>query len=270
MWVAFPVALVVLAAALLVTVLSGSDEEPVAAAPSAPPSPSVEPLLPPEDPSAKARPFRVVLRWTGVDPTVGDDGYEVRRDGTWIGDVGVGETRFVDDEAIPGRSLTYEIRTQSLDGRYSEPVSIEVSTPLPPVSEARVAGVFDVRGDVTSVYGITGYGDPTFGWRMTPDCDTRACGTRLRDRVNDITIELERKGGTYTASFTDRLGITCGGTPVTSSGTVVLHVKKAKVIGREWRATRLVGTMTHSESAQLGCRSSGATLAVNGRLLQLG
>ena len=133
-----------------------------------------------------------------------------------------------------------------------------------------MAGVFDVRGDVTSVYGITGYGDPTFGWRMTPGL--RHAGVR-----NPAPGPGERhhagaraEGGTYTASFTERLGITCSGTPVTSSGTVVLHVKKAKVVGREWRATRLVGTMTHSESAQLGCRSSGATLAVDGRLLQLG
>ena len=80
---------------------------------------------------------------------------------------------------------------------------------------------------------------------------------------------FKRKGGTYTAPLTGRLFV-CGGTPVTSNGTVELRVKMAKVLGREWRATRLVGTMRHSEAEQLGCRSSGATLALNGRLVQLG
>jgi hypothetical protein len=44
----------------------------------------------------------------------------------------------------------------------------------------------------------------------------------------------------------------------------------AKVLGREWRATRLVGTMRHSEAEQLGCNASGATLALNGKLVRLG
>jgi len=139
---------------------------------------------------------------------------------------------------VCGTRLLYKIRTKSVDGRFSEPVSIRVSTPLPPLAMARVVGVFDVRAHVTSTYGISSYDDPTFGWRLNPSCDTGACGFRLRGAVDDITMVFERKGGSYTASFTGRIGIVCGGTPSTSSGTVDLRVTKAKMIGRHWRATR--------------------------------
>ena len=268
--IAVPVA-VALIVGILVAVLARPDDQSADAAegPTTSSSPSVEPLSPPENPRARAKPFRIALTWSDEDPTDDNDGYEIRRNGTWVGDVEAGVTRFVDEGAIPGGNFTYEIRTQSLDGRYSEPISIEVSTPLPPRSAARVAGIFDVRADVTSSYGISGYEDVTFGWRLTPSCDDRACGFRLSDTVNDITVVSKRKGGTYTAPFTGRLGISCGDAPVTSSGTVELRVKTAKVIGGEWRATRLVGTMSHSETAQLGCRSSGATLSLNAKLVRL-
>lgn len=270
-WVGISLAAIAFVAGALVLLLPSSDDPPGAAgAPSASPSPSVEPLSPPENPEAKAAPFRVTLTWSDDEATFDNDGYEIRRNGTWVGDVDAGVMRFVDTHAIPGRSQTYEIRAQSFDGRYSEPVSIEVSTPLPPLAQARVAGTFDVRTEITSQYGYSDYGHPTFGWRLKPSCDTRACGFRLRDVVNDITMVFKRKGGAYTAPFTGKLNLVCGGTPVTSGGTVELRVRKAKMIGREWRATRLVGTMRHSEGAQLGCRASGATLALSGRLVQFG
>ena len=268
-WIVAPVAAALLAGVVILIAARADDEVAAASAPSASPSP--EPLSPPESPDAKARPFRVTLTWSDDDAAEESDGYEIRRNGAWVGDVEAGVMRFVDETAIPGKKLTYKIRTQSADARYSVPLTIEVSTPLPPLAEARVAGAFDVRTEITSQYGYSDYGpSPTFGWKLTPTCDTRACGFRLRDVVNDITMVFKRKGGTYTAPFTGRLNFVCGGTPVTSSGTVELRVKMAKVLGREWRATRLVGTMRHSEGEQLGCRSSGATLALNGKLVRLG
>ena len=266
-WIVIPVAAALIAGAIIY--FQSPENDPVAAA-SASPSPEAQPPSPPEDPDAKAGPFQVTLTWSDEDATEGNDGYEIRRNGAWLGDVEAGVMRFVDETAIPGRELTYKIRTQSVDGLYSEPLTIEVSTPLPPLAEARVAGAFDVRTEVTSQYGYSDYGHPTFGWKLTPSCDTGACGFRLRDVVNDITMVFKRKGGTYTAPFSGHLNLVCGGTPVTSSGTVELRVKVARVLGREWRATRLVGTMRHSEGEQLGCRASGATLALKGKLVRLG
>ena len=267
-WIVGPVAAALLAGVVILIAAQADDEVAAASAPTGTPSP--EPLSPPESPDAKARPFRVTLTWSDDDAAEESDGYEIRRNGAWVGDAEAGVMRFVDETAIPGKKLTYKIRTQSADGRFSEPLSIVVSTPLPPLAQARVAGTFDVRIQITSQYGYSDYGHPTFGWRVTPLCDTRACGFRLKDPVRDITMVFKRTGGTYTAPFTGRLGLVCGGTPVTSSGTVDLRVKMAKVLGREWRATRLVGTMQHSEGEQLGCRSSGATLALNGKLVRLG
>jgi hypothetical protein len=269
MLVALPVAAIVLVAAV-VFLIANADEEPVRAAPAAPsPSSSATPvpLIAPQDVKARARPFKVTLTWTHPNPYE-NDGFEIRRNGEWIGSVEKGATRFVDDDPVIGKERTYEITATTDDGRLSEPVSIDVTTPLPPLTEARVAGTFDVRGEVISSYHIDDYDHASYGWRFTPSCVTRACGGRLHDEVNDITMVVKRTGGTYTAPFTGRL-LVCNGTPVTSNGTVELHVKKARLIRGEWRAIRLIGTMRHSEAQQLGCNASGATLDLNGKLVRL-
>jgi hypothetical protein len=267
---AFPLVAIVLIAAVVILISNSGDERPAAAAeaPSPSPSPTPDPLIAPQDVKARARPFKVTLTWTHPNPYE-NDGFEIRRNGEWIGSVEKGATRFVDDDPMIGKERTYEITATTDDGRFSEPVPIDVTTPLPPLAEARVAGTFDIRGHVSTSYGINDYDDVSFGWRMKPSCGTRACGFRLRDDLSDITMHVERTGGTYTASFRGRLGLACGDTPVTSSGTIELRVKKARLIRGEWRATRLVGTMRHSEPQQLGCRSSGATLDLNGGLLRL-
>ena len=270
LWIALPLAALVLVAAVVILIIGPGGEPParVRAAPSPSPSPTPIPLIAPQDVKARARPFKVTLTWTHPN-LYENDGFEIRRNGEWIGSVERGATRFVDDDPVLGKERTYEISATTDDGRLSESISIDVTTPLPPLAEARVAGTFDIRGNVSSSYGINDYDDVSFGWRMKPACDTRACGFRLRDDLSDITMNFKRTGGIYTTSFSGRLGLACGDTPVTSSGTVELRVKKARLIRGEWRAIRLTGVMRHSEPQQLGCRSSGATLDLNGKLIRL-
>ena len=98
------------------------------------------------------------MTWSDEDAAEENDGYEIRRNGAWVGDVEAGVMRFVDETAIPGKNLTYKIRTQSVDGRYSEPVVDRGLHAAPPLSEARVAGAFDVRIEITSQYGYSDYG----------------------------------------------------------------------------------------------------------------
>jgi hypothetical protein len=50
--------------------------------------------------------------------------------------------------------------------------------------------------------------------------------------------------------------------------TIELRVDAARVIDREWRASRLVGTLDQSEAEQLGCRYSEAEFSVRARLVQ--
>jgi hypothetical protein len=73
-------------------------------------------------------------------------------------------------------------------------------------------------------------------------------------------------GARYRSDYTGTFFLVCGSAPATSVVTLDLKVDKARVIGEEWRATHFVGTVRHSESAQLDRGSSEAELAVRARL----
>ena len=210
-WVAFPLALFALVAAVLVLVLSGSEEAPVAAAPSAPPlrasSRSRHPRSPGRRRDPSGRPALDGRRTHRRRRRLRDPSGR-RGSGTWI------RARHASWTTMRCRAGAPPTRSGPRASTVATPGGLDrVSTPLRLSRRARVAGVFDVRGDVTSVYGITGYGDPTFSWRMTR--------TATRGRAEPGSGPGERhhagaraEGGTYTASFTERLGITCSGTPV--------------------------------------------------------
>ena len=171
----------------------------LAAAPSRPPSPT--PLRHPRSPGRRAMPSGSSCAGRASNHRRRRR-LRIRRDGDWT-DRGRGSGRDTLRGAMPRawapttRSGPTSIATVATSNRSRS------RSPRPSRRSRRHGWPASSTSDVTSVYGITGYGDPTFGWRMTPDCDSRACGTRLRDRGNDITMELERKGGTYTASFTE-------------------------------------------------------------------
>ena len=78
---------------------------------------------------------------------------------------------------------------------------------------------------------------------------------------------LKRTGPRYRGEFTGQFLAECGGSPVASAAELDLRVDRARVIGDEWRATHLVGTLGHSEAAQLGCGYSEAQLTVRARLV---
>jgi hypothetical protein len=235
-----------------------SDENPVA---------DEVPLIPPRDLEGKARPSKVALSWLGPASWVEEARYEIRRNDTFIGYVDPPRKRFIDDEVAPGTDYTYEVRVEGPDGTFSDAVSVELSTPLPPLAEARVEGTFDVRSKITDETGYGDYTAPGFGWTLRPACGSGPCGFTLRDIVrDDLKLSLTRQKLTYTGTFSERFEIQCEGTGVISNGTVVLRVAKARVLDGEWRATRLTGTLSHQEAAQLGCRSSSATLSLTATL----
>jgi hypothetical protein len=262
-------AAVVLAVGGVLFALASTGDD-VAAPTTTPSSATAEPVAEPsptQNLKAKGRAFEVVLRWSPPAIQMEDARYEIRRNGTFVGYVVPPARRFTDGDVIPGKKYTYAVRVEAPVGTFSDSVAIRVSTPVPPLGEARVAGTFDVRSEFVSKYGYGDYATPGFGWRFRPKCPTGSCGLSLRDiNLEDLTLTLKREGGMYSGSFSGRIGLQCGGTSTVSTGTIELSVAAARVIGSEWRATRLTGALTHRESSQLGCRSSGATLRLRARL----
>ena len=267
---------VLVAASLIVggivfAIARGGEDEQAEAAPkvSDSPSPEVVEPVPPTSLKARAKPFVVVLTWTGPVPTDPLDRLEVQRNGTFIGYATFGERKYRDTSALPGKRYRYELRVETQDGVFSDPVRARVRTPVPPLLQARVEGTFDARTSFTSKVGYGDYVAPTFGWEFTPVCTSGPCSVRLRDSFyDDLRIKLNRSGASYAGSFTGKIGLQCQGTPSTSTGSITLRVSKARVVDGEWRATLLEGTMNHQEAAQLGCRSGSASLRVRARFIE--
>jgi hypothetical protein len=244
---------------------AGEAATPTQRAPSATVEETPAPL-PPASFAAEATPFKIVLTWDPPPDEV--ERFELFRDGYSLGTQLGSLTSYTDQDVRPGQVYNYEIASRSgelVSGRLHQ----SVETPVPPLRAARLAGSFDVRTRFLSKSGYGEYAAPTFGWRFRPKCGSGPCDVVLRDLHEARTrATLQRRGTRYRSSFTGRIGLECSGSPVTSSVTVALRVDDARVVGSEWLATRLVGTVSHSEGAQLGCRASSARLAVRARLVR--
>jgi hypothetical protein len=248
---------------------SGDDESAtLGAAPSASatPSPSAPTIPKPTAVRAKAGAGAVVLTWKapkGVTILIARDGVAMARVEPSAA------PRYVDHTVVPLR--TYRYTLEAIDGAIrSGPVAVQVETKEPPITAARLEGIFDVTLRKTSSYGATGLDDKlTAGWSFRPACVSGPCDVRLADiGWKAIRIDLARDGGAYSGSASVKGFLQCSGTPTTSSYKVTLHLTEAEVIRDEWVATAFEGTVTVYDGPQLGCRSSNITYAIEGSLVE--
>ena len=226
--------------------------------------------LPPTSLAANVSSRRVVLRWAA--PTDGDaaETYEITRDGRSLDTVSGTETTYTDRDVSPGTAYRYGIRSKS-GGRASDVVFVGARTKVPPLKAARLQGAFNVRAKTLSSSGYQKTAEAqSLGWRFKPKCKAGACTVAWSDlHARKVRARLRRSGARYSGTYTGFFNVLCAGTRSTSTVTLELRVKKARVIGGQWRASRFVGTLEQSEVSQLGCVSSGATLSVRGRLIAL-
>ena len=254
----------------------GDGEDAGPPSPTASTSPEALVPTPPSPPvglRARAKPFAVALDWS-PDASAGPiEGYTVYRNGSEIGTVaGDGRGTFVDDDAVPLVRYTYAVAAFGQDDVASEPAELRVKTPEGPLALARLEGTFDVKIDQTSSFGYTsGGGDrSTGGWTFTPRCKRGACDVKVAAVFRGSSgVSMQRRSATYRAQGTAKLGVRCGGTPSTSTYTLVVDVAKANTVEGVWRAVAIEGTFVHREAPQLGCVSGGADAAFTGRLVDL-
>ncbi|HEU0304200.1 MAG TPA: hypothetical protein VFR32_06435 [Gaiellaceae bacterium] len=148
----------------------------------------------------------------------------------------------------------------------------------PPLSNARLAGDFDVMTKVTAASGIdTRRGATDTGtWTFTPTCPSGACNARLRieygrflvtDHVARIT--LKKAGPVYKGSTTTPL-VECNFKDVPGVMTVRLEVTKGEWINGKWRAARVVGKYDYDAPATTSgifrCSAAHLTSTVRGTL----
>jgi hypothetical protein len=259
------IALVVAALASACTSGDGGSPEPAGAAPAASTSTNErEAPLVPESFVARAAPFRVVLSWQAPPEEV--DRYELFRDGQPLATQSGSATSFVDKDVVPGQIYNYEIAAQTGDlvsGRLHQ----SVETPTPALRAARLEGTFNITTRFTSKSGYGDYTPPNFGWRFIPRCGQRACDVVLRDiHERGFRVRLDRRGARYRGTYTGPFTIECEGSGSTSTVKIAVRIAAAAAIDGAWLATRIRGTIEHSEVAQFGCRAAEATLALRGRL----
>jgi hypothetical protein len=233
---------------------------------SGPTSSAPTKVLPPDGFSASPDGFSVVLSWSAPTGSAKIVGYEVRRNGTPLEAVSADETTLTDFDVGPGHSYTYEIRSHGPSG-FSDPLSTDAKIAVPPLRAARLEGNFGVKAKVVDQSGYATFEGSTFGWHFRPKCGKGPCNVTWRD-VTDKHMHalLKREQARYSGSYTGLFLVKCEGTRSTSFVELSLKVVKARAIAGEWRATRLTGTLSSSESAQFGCVSSHAEQAVQAKL----
>ncbi len=262
-------------ASVAVALSRGGNDHARAGTPTSTSSPSPGPSIPPlpaapQSLSAHAKSFAVSLTW---EPGVGGGtvgGYTVYRDHKAVGVVQSGGSSYVDKTALPKSGYLYEVEAYGIgsDVVSAGRASIQVHTPTAPPSTAVLTGIFNVHLHLTSSYGLSGVGDTSAGWRFKPTCDEGPCNVQLLDIHHTLPpTQLTRKGAVYEGSGSAVLG-TCGGTKVTSTFHITLHVTKASTSSSEWRASKFEGTFTTSAPSMLGCVSAGTTYAASGKTLR--
>jgi hypothetical protein len=219
--------------------------------------------LPPGALSAEAGRFEVTLTWSSPGSPV--QGYRVYRNDMFRATVTAPATSYVDD-AVPNQAYEYEVEAYQ-GSRTSDPASIAVHTDRAPLKLARLEGTFRVKAKVVSSSGYERYRAPRMSWVLRPKFAEGACDVVWRLlRFKGVRTGLNRAGLSYRGHDSGEMNVSCGETPSVSDITVTIRVTRARAMLNEWRVSRFVGTLTHTESSQGGCVTSSATLSVRANL----
>src|SRR5436309_1881057 len=79
-------------------------------------------------------------------------------------------TTYTDTAVVPGKTYMYEIES-SAGSVVSSRIPVEVKTPVPSLSQARLEGTFNVSLTAVSHSGFSSFNSKfTLGWQFTPKC----------------------------------------------------------------------------------------------------
>lgn len=232
--------------------------------PNAAPAGSLSPspaLLPPDGFSATVDGLAVRLSWSPLRTERDVDVYELFRDGAQLTVINVPATSYVHRSVEPGRTYAYAIEAGRA-GTFSDQVNTTASIPTLPLGHAVLRGTYDATGRLTSETGYTKIGNRfDAGWRFTSKCVVGPCNVKWTFvGFEKIKGSLSFAGRSYSGTATGPYDVRCaGGAIVVSTVSVALRVVKARAVDGRWVASRLSGTVTQSESSQLGCVSSRST-----------
>ena len=245
--------------------IAGGGGEAASATPAAP-SPTA--VAAPQTMDAHPAAFVVVLTWAQGDG-LPVSYYAVTRNGRPVTTLKPDTTTWIDRSVTPETRYVYAVAAVAADGTRAL-TRVVATTPTAPLATARFQGTFNVHLHATSHFGFSNFHgeDQTAGWRSTPTCRKGPCDTELADlHRKAFVLTLIRNGAAYQGTVSISGIVKCAGADVTSIFSLSVHAMDAGAVSDRWVVTRMEGTMTQSEAAQLGCIASGATYSVAGSLV---
>ena len=191
----------------------------------------------------------ITFRW--ARPATGPlpDKYLILSDGRAAGTVAGTVTSYRKAGLTP--ASTYQYRVVAIrDGKRSpQSASLAVSTLIPPMSQARLQGSWNVYAKNIGHARVNRNG--TLSWNFIPACATGACNAvaHVKDGKRSFKLTMTRAGAVYRGHAVANFG-GCGprGSKIPDPATVKfrIRIKDAVGEGQVWAATSLTGTMVGS------------------------
>lgn len=213
----------------------------------------------------------ITFRWarpaTGPPP----DKYLILSDGRAAGSVAGTVTSYRQAALTPASSYQYRVVAIRGGKRSRQSAPLAVSTLIPPMSQARLQGAWNV---FAKNIGHVPHGrNGTLAWTITPACAAGACDVKVhvKDGKRSFKLALTRAGAVYRGRATANFG-SCGpsGGTIPDPATLKFRVRVTDAVGegQVWAATSLTGTMAgtykYVSSATFYCPAASFKAALSG------
>jgi hypothetical protein len=200
------------------------------------------------------------------------DKYLILSDGRAAGTVAGTVTSYRKAGLTPASTYQYRVVAMRDGKRSPQSASLAVSTLIPPMSQARLQGPWNVYSK--NLTHVPGNRSGTLSWDFIPACAAGACKSvvaHVRDGKYSVKLTLTRAGAVYRGHAVANFG-GCGprGNKIPDPATVKFRVRVKNAVGegQEWVATSLRGTMAGSykyvSSATFYCNATNFKAALSG------
>lgn len=213
----------------------------------------------------------ITFRW--AQPATGPlpDKYLILSDGRVTGTVAGTVTSYRHAGLTPASTYQYRVVAMRGDKRSPQSASLAVSTLIPPMSQARLQGPWNVYAK--NIRHGPGSRNGTLSWDFIPACAAGACNVvaRVQNGKYSFKLTLTRAGAVYRGHAVANFG-PCGprGNSIPDPATLKFRVRIKDAVGdgQVWAASSLAGTMVGSykyvSSATFYCSASSFKAVLSG------
>jgi hypothetical protein len=174
------------------------------------------------------------------------DKYLILSNGTVAGSVAGSATSYRRASLTPANTYQYRVVAVRGGTRSAQSAALTVRTLTPPLSQARLQGLWDVF--VKNVHQSPQSRNGTLYWNLLPKCAAASCAVvaHVQDGKHSFTMTLTRAGAGYRGHAVANF-VPCGpkGNSIPDPATLKVRVQASKAVGegQAWVATKLTGTM---------------------------